>query len=236
MKAVILAAGKGSRISDITSRIPKPMLKFKGKPILENNINLCKRNGITDIFINTHHLPSVIKDHFRNGEAFGVNIKYSYENEMLGTASALTNFKDDLKDDSFFLIYGDNYSNFDLLSLKAKAETVENMAVIGFHYREDVSTSGVAEFDKNGKILKFIEKPVPGETNSYWVNAGIYFLNPSIFDAIPNKYSDFGRDIFPMLVRNNIPLYGVCLDSEVIAFDTPEMLKNNQIDYNDVKE
>jgi NDP-sugar pyrophosphorylase family protein len=230
MKAVILAAGQGSRISSLTRKIPKPMIKYNGKPILEHNIELCKKNGITEIFINTHHLADIIKNYFGNGNRWGVNIHYSYEKELLGTASALTNFKDDLKDDSFFLIYGDNYSNFDILTLKAKAETVENMAVIGFHYREDVSTSGVAEFDNNGKILKFIEKPKPGETSSHWVNAGIYYLAPSIFDAIPNKFSDFGRDIFPMLLRNNIPFYGVCLDSLVLAFDTPEMLKDNLID------
>ena len=230
MKAVILAAGKGSRIGDVTRSIPKPMIKYKGKPILEHNIELCKRNGIKEIYINTHHLPGVVKKYFGNGINFGVNIEYSFEKELLGTASALVNFKERLQEGSFFVIYGDNYSNFDLLSLKAKADIVDTVAVIGFHYRKDVSTSGVAEFDNNGKILKFIEKPKPGETNSHWVNAGIYYLDPSIFDAIPNKFSDFGRDIFPMLLRNNVPLYGVCLDSEVRAFDTPEMLKDNLID------
>lgn len=230
MKAVILAAGKGSRIGDVTRSIPKPMIKFKGKPILEHNIELCKRNGVTDIYINTHHLPEIVKNYFGDGSSFGVKIQYSFEKEMLGTSSALTNFSKHLLGESFFVVYGDNFSNFDMNSLKRKSETVDNMAVIGFHYREDVSTSGVAEFDNNGKILKFIEKPKPGETNSHWVNAGIYYLDPSIFDAIPNKFSDFGRDIFPMLLRNNIPLYGVCLDSEVRAFDTPEMLKNNLIE------
>ena len=85
------------------------------------------------------------------------------------------------------------------------------------------------------KIHKFIEKPKPGETDSHWVNAGIYYLKPSIFDAIPNKYGDFGRDIFPMLLRNNVPLYGVCSEINVKAFDTPEMLIQNTKTYYDAK-
>ncbi|MEO8949192.1 MAG: nucleotidyltransferase family protein [Mucilaginibacter sp.] len=236
MKAVILSAGKGSRISEITRTMPKPMIQFKGKPILEHNIELCKSYGITDLFINTHHLPEVIKDYFGDGSAFGVNIEYSFEPEILGTASGLTNFKSQLKDEPFFVIYGDNFSNFDLMSLNEKIKLSGGMAVIGFHHRDDVSASGVAEFDANGKVLKFIEKPLPGETESHWVNAGIYYLQPDIFDAIPDKYSDFGRDIFPMLLRNDVPIYGVCLDSEVYAFDTPKMLSESLKKNNDFNE
>ena len=235
MKAVILAAGEGSRISSLTRKIPKPMIKYNGKPILEHNIELCKKNGITEIFINTHHLADIIKNYFGNGNRWGVNIHYSYEKELLGTASALVSFKDHLKDDSFFVIYGDNYSQFDIISLKEKAKEVNSMGIIAFHYREDVSTSGIANFDDDGAIISFIEKPKEGETNSNWVNAGMYFFDKEIFDVIPNKFGDFGRDIFPMLLRNKVPLYGVCNKSEVRAFDTPDMLKINNIDYNEVE-
>lgn len=227
MKAVILSAGKGSRISGITKTLPKPMIQFKGKPILEHNIELCKKYGINDLFINTHHLPLVIKEYFGNGSAFGVKIEYSFEHQILGTASGIVNFRSQLKDEPFFVIYGDNFSKFDLLSLIKKSEICGGIAVIGFHFREDISTSGVAEFDENGKVIKFIEKPLPTETESHWVNAGIYYLQPDIFDVIPNKYSDFGRDIFPMLLRNNISIYGVCLDTELYTFDTPKMLSDS---------
>jgi NDP-sugar pyrophosphorylase family protein len=227
MKAVILAAGKGSRISEIIKTVPKPMIQFKGKPILEHNIELCKKYGITDLFINTHHMPEVIMDYFGDGGKIGVHIEYSFEPEILGTASGIVNFKKQLGDESFFVVYGDNFSNFDLLTLKEKSESINAKIVIGFHHREDIYASGVAEFDENGKVLKFIEKPLPGQTKSHWVNAGIYFLHPDIFDVISNKFSDFGRDVFPMLLRNEVSIYGVCLDSEVYAFDTPLMLTEN---------
>lgn len=235
MKAVILAAGKGSRISEVTNSIPKPMINYKGKPILEHNIELCKRYGVRDIFINTSHLASKIKEYFGSGRDRGVTIQYSFEEYLLGTASALVNFKSYLVDEPFYVIYGDNYSNYDLKLLSIMADSEDCMAVIGFHYREDISSSGVAEFDSKGRVLKFIEKPTAGETNSHWANAGIYLLNPAIFDAVPNKYSDFGRDVFPMLLRNNIPIYGVCEDADVRAFDTPDMLSQNTAKNDDTK-
>src|SRR3972149_10195068 len=89
MNAIILAAGKGERLKEITNSIPKPMITYKGKPILQYNIELCRKYGITNIYINLHHLPEVITDYFGSGEKFGVNIRYSYEKELLGTAGAV---------------------------------------------------------------------------------------------------------------------------------------------------
>jgi len=224
MKAVILAAGKGERLKEITYNLPKPMLKYKGQPLLEHNIILCRKFGIKEIYINTHHLPNKITDYFGNGEKFNVSISYSYEKELLGTSGALNSFKSELGNDSFFILYGDNVSDFNLDLLRKKAVQSDALSTIAFHYREDVSSSGVAEFDVNYRIKKFIEKPQPGETDSHWVNAGIYYFNPGIFDYIPNGFSDFGKDIFPKLIRNNIKIYGVCTNSNVDAFDTPELL------------
>ena len=79
MKAVILAAGKGERLKEVTDRIPKPMIEYKGKPILQHNIELCKKFGIDEIFINTHHLHEIIQNYFSDGKKFGVKISYSVE-------------------------------------------------------------------------------------------------------------------------------------------------------------
>jgi NDP-sugar pyrophosphorylase family protein len=101
------------------------------------------------------------------------------------------------------------------------------MGVIAFHHREDVCASGVAEFDGDQRIVRFIEKPKQGETLSHWVNAGIYLLHPRIFNYIPAGFSDFARDVFPALLARNVPLYGICQKAEVRAFDTPEMYKRS---------
>ena len=246
MKAAILAAGKGERLGNLTRDIPKPMIKVKGKPILEHNIDLCRSFDIHEIYINIHHLGTQISDYFEDGSRFGVNIRYSIEEELLGTSGAVKTIarkfwakdnsgsgNDSLhsttvqKIDPFFVIYGDNFSNYNLKSILDRHSLRKPIATIGFHYREDVSTSGVSEFDSTDKIIKFIEKPKPGETNSHWVNAGIYFLEPAILDHIQEGYSDFARDVFPELISRGIPLYGVCDTADVKAFDTPEMLKKN---------
>ena len=242
MKAIILAAGKGERLKDITQSLPKPMIEFRGKPILQHNIELCKKYGIEDIYINVHHLPEIITNYFSDGKKFGVSIKYSYETELLGTAGAVKKIAKDFwnippinkstnqqisSSDSFFVIYGDNISNYNLNLLIKKQQETNSSCVIGFHYREDTSHSGVAEFAKDGRILRFIEKPKEGETDSHWVNAGVYLLNNSTLDLISDGFFDFGKDVFPLMLKRNIPLYGICNDSEVKAFDNLEMYNQN---------
>ncbi len=230
MKAVILAAGKGERLKGVTSHLPKPMIEYKGKPILQHNLELCKKFGVNEVFINTHHLHEVIQNYFSDGEKFGVKITYSIEESLLGTSGAVKNFKSQIGNDPFFVIYGDNYSDYDLDSLRTMNEKQNCLAVIGFHYREDTSQSGVAEFARDGRITRFIEKPKQGESDSHWVNAGVYYLQPDIFQYIPDGFSDFAKDIFPCLLDAGIPVYGVCNDSHVKAFDTTEMYTRSMKD------
>lgn len=225
MKAIILAAGLGSRLGKLTKNIPKPMIKYNNKPILQHNIELCKKYGITDIYINLFHLPEVIINYFGDGKKFGVNIHYNIENNLLGTSGGVKKIFNKYKfnNDPFYIIYGDNYSNFNLNLLKTKS-----FGKIAFHYKEDISNSGVAEFDITNKIIKFIEKPKENKTNSHWVNAGIYYFQPDIIKYIPNGYSDFGIHIFPTLISmNKINIYGEKQHIPLKSFDTPNMIKEN---------
>jgi len=246
MKAIILAAGLGKRLKGIAERVPKPMINFKGKPLLQHNIELCKKFNVNEIFINIHHLADNITNYFGDGSRFGVKILYSVEKQLLGTAGAVRKIFDDLwehesnqitnghsspnstmpdgeNSEPFFLLYGDNYSNFNLNLLKEKYFNTNPLGVIAFHYRMDVTNSGVAEFGNDFKVISFIEKPKSNEASSHWVNAGIYLLNPKVVEFIPHGFSDFGRDIFPKLLKEGTSIYGVCQDTEVIAFDTLEM-------------
>jgi len=233
MKAIILAAGKGERLGNITNEIPKPMLRHLGKPILQHNIELCKSNGIRDIYINVHHLSNQIIDYFKDGSAFGVKITYSVEEELFGTAGATQRIKkvfwEKIADsiDPFFVIYGDNFSAYPIIELINIQHKTKSDVVIGCHYREDVSTSGVAEIEPDGRITRFIEKPKPGESKSHWVNAGVYYLTSTVFNFIPEGYSDFAKDIFPKMISEKFPLYSFQDFSDLKAFDTPEMLKKN---------
>jgi mannose-1-phosphate guanylyltransferase/mannose-1-phosphate guanylyltransferase/phosphomannomutase len=227
LKAVILAAGRGTRLGHLTESLPKPLIQIRGKSILEHNVELCRRHGISEMFVNTHYLAQQITSTLGDGKRFGVTITYSYEQELLGTAGALCSFKDQLLGDPFYVVYGDNFSDYDLHLLRQQHEQHHAVGTIGFHYREDVAESGVAEFDGEGRIIRFVEKPKPGESQSRWVNAGIYYLSPQIFNFIPPGYSDFAKDIFPRLVKSNVPLYGVCEKTDVAAFDTPQMYESS---------
>ena len=227
MKAVILAAGRGERLGEITQRAPKPMILYRNKPILEYNVELCRKFGVTELYINTHHLPEQIRSYFGDGSRWGVHIEYSFEPELLGTAGAVKNFERVLAGESFFVLYGDNYSEYDISALEQMQKKYSALGVIAFHWREDTSSSGVAEFNSDGKILKFGEKPKPGESDSRWVNAGIYFFRNEILSHLPDGYSDFGKDIFPRILTTGGDLFGVCRQDAVHAFDTPEMLKQS---------
>jgi NDP-sugar pyrophosphorylase family protein len=227
MKAVILAAGRGTRNPLITKQKPKPMIEFQGKPLLLHNILLCKKHGIEEIFINTHYLADQIQNYFQNGNQFGVRIQYSFEPEILGTSGALNPFKPHLDSAPFFVLCGDNVSDFPLNELAELQRKKNTAAVIGCHWLDNVSHSGVVECDAEQKILRFVEKPKPNEVSSHWVNSGVYCLSPSIYSWLPKGHSDFGHDIFPKLIQN-VDCYALCKKINVRAFDTPELADRSQ--------
>ena len=230
MNAIILAAGMGSRLGDITKKIPKPMVKIQGKPILEHNILLCKKYGVKEIFINLHHLPDVIVNYFGDGKIYGVKIHYHYEEEILGTAGALISFLPYLRNRPYFVIYGDNYTNIDLRLLSDFHKNKSDFT-IAMHARSNIKQSGVLEFFNNNKIIHYIEKPLSQETDSCWVNAGVYLINPGLIEGILKKGMDFGKDIIPKLIEKNVNVFGYKLENNIIAIDTPEML-NKQLRLN----
>lgn len=225
MKAVILAAGKGQRLGSITESCPKPMIEVKGKPVLEHNIDMCRGAGIKDIYINLHHLPEYIRDYFGDGSKHGLNINYNYEPELLGTAGALIPFRDFLKGEPFFVIYGDNYIPVNLLEIKSFNDKKKADVTILFHWRDNVSSSGIANFDKNDQINRFIEKPIGTHKNGNWVNAGIYYFQRSDVLEQINLLDDFGFNVFPRLLKQDYNVFGLKSSKDLIAIDTPELLK-----------
>ena len=231
MQAVILAAGVGERLGDITQKIPKPMIAYNQKPILEHNIIMCKKNGIDDILINLHHLPLVIQDYFGDGSKWGVKIQYRFEPKLLGTAGTVFNFLD-LINSPFFVIYGDNYFSPDtnLNYIKKIHQDKNSDFTIALCKVDDVSNSGLAEQDDSGRINRFIEKPNITGIKTGWVNAGIYFLSCDILKNLENIFTDFGAHLIPYLINSSYNIYGVKLENRVIAIDTQKLF-NKEIDY-----
>lgn len=220
-KALILAAGKGSRLGELTRRLPKPMLPIRGKPVLEHHVNRLAAADVREIWINLHHAPDVIRSHFGDGSGFGVRLRYSEEPELLGTSGALRKLAAEFCDGPFFVIYGDNLVELDYAELARQHRGILTMVL---HHRDYVAQSGVVQLDSDGRITAFQEKPAPGSELSHLVNAGIYSCEPQILDSLPPGFSDFGTDILPKLLAQGHHLYGIISPVPVIPIDTPEMI------------
>lgn len=208
MKAVIMAGGEGKRLRPLTCDRPKPMVYVANRPIMEHIVNLLKRHNIDDIAVTLQYMPNNIKEYFSNGESLGVDLRYYTEDTPLGTAGSVKNVGDFL-DETFVVISGDVLTDIDITEAlkfhkekKAVVTIVLKSVPIPLEY-------GVVITDDDGRIKKFLEKPNWGEVFSDTVNTGIYILDPKILSYIDsNKFCDFGKDIFPMLLQQDVPLYG----------------------------
>jgi NDP-sugar pyrophosphorylase family protein len=219
MKAVILAAGKGTRLKPLTDSMPKVMVPVGGKPVLEYHIENLVHAGITKIFVNLHYLPNVIKKHFGDGSRWGAHIDYSYEPDILGTAGSIRELKSHLSADPFLVVYGDNFLEIDLSGFIRAAEANAGVGTVAVFEKSDVSGSGILELSRDNQVLRFKEKPTPEEVFSHWVNAGLYYFRSDIFDFIPTGFSDFGVDVIPALIRKKMRLHAYRLAGRVWALD-----------------
>ena len=223
MKAMILAAGRGRRLRPLTDTCPKPMIPIAGTPLLEHVIRLLARHGFDQLAINLNHLPDVIRDHFGDGCDFGVEITYSLEEELLGTAGAVRKMAA-FFDESFLVYYGDNLCNTDLSNLWRAHQSRETIASIGLLWMDDPTHRGIVQLDAVGRIRRFLEKPRADQVfDDYLVNGGTYVLEPEIFEHIPaGRPSDFSGDIFPALLKKGHALYGHKLRGQLLSTDTTE--------------
>jgi NDP-sugar pyrophosphorylase family protein len=203
------------------------MIEINGKPVLEHNLEMCRKAGVHDIYMNLHHLPYIIRNYFGDGSKYGVHITYNYEPDLLGTAGALIPFKNELKNEPIFVIYGDNYISFDLLDLKLFNEKMNADISILFHWRHDINNSGMAEFDSNGQIKKFIEKPISTSITDGWANAGVYYIKRINILNIVNEKDDFGFDFFPKCLSKGLKLFGLKKDIDLTPIDTPDLLSSS---------
>jgi len=226
MKAMILAAGKGTRVRPITYTIPKPLIPILQKPVMEFLLELLRQHGFTEVMVNVSHLAQEIESYFRDGQRFGVDIAYSFEGrivdgklvgEALGSAGGIRRIQDFNKffDDTFVVLCGDALIDLDLTAaLKQHKERGAIATVITKDVPPDkVSSYGVVVTDDNNRITAFQEKPSVEEALSTKINTGIYILEPEVIDYIPpEQVYDLGSDLFPKLVAKGAPFYAVPMD------------------------
>lgn len=235
MKAIILAGGKGTRLRPLTTHIPKPMVPLLNRPCMEYSIMLLKKHGITDIGVTLQYLGDEIKDYFGDGSKWGVNIEYFDETHPLGTAGGVKNAEAFL-DERFIVISGDALTDFDLTQAIQFHEEKQAIVTMLMKEVEDPTQYGVIETDGNGKIIRFLEKPTWSQVFSHTVNTGIYILEPEIFSYYPrNVVFDFSKDLFPLLLAMNKPIYGVNLDGYWSDIGSLSVYRSTQFDMLDGK-
>ncbi len=221
MKCVIMAGGKGSRISSMVSDIPKPMIPIDGKPLLEREIVSLRDQGITEFILTVSHLSEVIMDHFGNGHDLGVDITYFKEKTPLGNAGALYQLKDRLTED-FLLINGDVLFDIDVNRFIAFHNEKKALVTLFTHPNDHPYDSGLILTDEDDRVIRWLtkeeERPVYYQTK---VNAGLHILSPEVLQKEINKEKiDLDRDVLKPLCGGRMFAYA---SSEYVKdMGTPE--------------
>lgn len=227
-----MAAGVGARLKALTSKRPKPLLPVGGQPVLAHIVRWLRHYGITEIALNLHHLPEAIIDYLGDGQSYGVSLHYSFEKELLGTAGALKPLANFL-DTTFVIVYGDVLTNLDLRAMLAFHRRHQAHLTLALYRVDNPARCGLVNLDIQGRVRQFIEKPAPDRIFTDLANGGVYIVEPSILEHIPNgQFYDFGLDLFPKLLAQRIPLYGYPIGrTYLIDMGTPETYAQAQADY-----
>lgn len=206
IKAMIMAAGVGSRLDPLTKSVPKPLVPVANRPVMDILVENLKSIGVKDVVSNTHYLAEKIINRYENIN-FGVNFKFIKEDTLSGTAGGLKKcqfFFD--KDDEFLVLSADGLSNADLqkgIDMHRKSGAIATIGIKEIPH-EEVSHFGVVVTDENGYITEFQEKPSLEEAKSNFINTGIYVFDYRIFDYIPeNTFYDFAKNVFPNLLKDH---------------------------------
>lgn len=209
MKAMILAAGVGSRLDPLTRNVPKPMVPIVNRPVIEHIIDKLKKHGFDEIMVNLHYLGDIIKDHLGDGSKLGVKLAYALEDQLWGDAGSVKRSEEFLKGDTFIVVGGDDISDINLTELLQFHKAKKAVSTLALSLVDDPSEYGIVLTDDDGRITKFLEKPKGQVVFSNTANTGVYVFEPEVFDIIPTGASfGFGHNVFPRLLEEDKPMYG----------------------------
>jgi mannose-1-phosphate guanylyltransferase len=216
---MVLAAGLGTRLRPITYAMPKPMVPVVNRPVMEHIVGLLARHGFTETIANLHWFPELIEGHFGDGSRFGIELSYSREEALLGTAGGVRNAGGFLGD-SFLVISGDALTDIDLATMREFHESHDGIASLATKRVTDTSEFGVVITGEDGRIQGFQEKPATAEALSDLANCGVYMFDSEIFDYYPSAgaskiageddpdgFADWAMDVFPALLAGDVPFY-----------------------------
>lgn len=229
MRAMILAAGLGTRLRPLTNLMPKPVAPVLNRPLIVHIGRLLAKHGFGEVVVNVSWLPEQIRDALGDGSEIGLEVTYSEEPEPLGTAGGVGKARDFLKSggDSFLVISGDALTDVDLSALREAHGSNDGIATLSTKRVVDTTQFGVVITDEEGRIQGFQEKPDPAEALSDLANCGIYMFRSEIFDYFPPAdhrspaggddqppgFVDWAMDVFPALLENDVPFHANEIDA-----------------------
>lgn len=226
MRAMVLCAGYGTRLGDLTRGTPKSMLRLQSRLLLEHIICNLSRQGFDQIAINLYFMADRIRDHFGDGANWNTEITYSLESQLLGTAGGVKKMEGFLRQEEDFLVhYGDILTDQDFAPMVRFHREHRAIATLLVHQR--VGSNSVVRMDDEGRIVGFLERPsdeVRQGLDSAWVNSGICVAGAQLLDTIPAEVAcDLPRDVFPRIMATG-RLFGFPASGYRCAIDSPERL------------
>ena len=231
MRALVLSAGHGTRLGELTTHTPKPMLDVAGHPLLEIILANLRRQDIREIAVNLHVQPEVIMSRLGDGARLGVRLHYVHEHELLGTLGAAKNLEDYLAGGGPFLLhYGDVVTDQNFSDLASLHQ--ERAALVTILVHERPGSNSVVTIEQGGRVTGFVERPTPAERTgleSNWAFSGIAVLDPAVLRTIAPGPSDLPRDLLPSLASEG-RLYAAALTGYRCAVDSPTRLQTLRAD------
>ena len=227
MRAVVLAAGYGARLGELTENQPKPLVRVGPCSVLEHDLRWLAGQGIDEVAVNLHHLPDQVTALVGDGSALGVAVHYHREAELQGTAGTCRALMDWLGDEPFLVVYGDNLLDFDLAAMQTRHAESPAIATLALFAPATHPHTGVVggrvEMDRSGRVLRFLEGVE--DASLTYMSAGCYVVEPTLLQHVPDGVPyDFGRELFPQVLRHQGILGGHVIDGMCLGIDTPEAL------------
>lgn len=222
MKALFLVGGSGTRLRPFTNYLPKPMIPIMGRPLLQRTCERLLHCGINEVVMNPCYMPEKITGHFGGGDDYGLKVHYERENEPLGTGGTIKNTERHY-DDSFFVFNADILHDIDLGGMMAHHKRMGADVTIAATYVDDPTPYGTINYDADGIIFEFKEKPRPEEVTSHYINAGIYIFEPEVLEDIPaGRPVSVEREVFPALLEGGRTLAVYRDDGYWMDIGTPQ--------------
>jgi NDP-sugar pyrophosphorylase family protein len=242
MKAMVLAAGLGTRLRPITYATPKPMVPVANRPVMEHILRLLARHGFTETIANLHWFPEQIEGRFGDGSELGLALSYSREEQLLGTAGGVRNASGFLGD-SFLVVAGDALTDIDLGAMQEFHESHDGVATVATKRVSDTDQYGVVIAGEDRRIQGFQEKPDPAEALSDLANTCIYMFRTEVFDFFPApgaskaaspgdpaEFADWAMDVFPALLEGDVPFYSHEIEAYWNDIGNLEELREGNLD------